>query len=535
MDKLDIIFSFVGGLGLFLFGMKTMADGLQKATGESAKKIFELLTNNRILGVFVGIIVTAIIQSSSATTVMVVGFVNAGLMTLKQAVGVIMGANIGTTMTAQLIAFKLTNVALPAIAIGVWFTLFSKKKLLRNIGHIVLGFGFLFMGMKMMESGLKPVAQMPGFSKLMVTFSNYPLLGVLIGFLLTAIVQSSSATIGILQALALSGQIDIAFALPILFGDNIGTCVTALISSIGANNTAKRAALLHLIFNIVGTFIFLFLLPVFTPIILKTASDPVRQIANAHTLFNIANTTIQLPFASLLVGLVTKLIPGEDEIIERGFKYIDTRFLNTPAIAFNQVTKEIIRMAKLAEENLNDSIEVFLNYNEHTIKTIYEREEIINELERDISKFISELSRSSSLNTSQLNKITGYYNNLNDIERVADHAKNIIELADIKYEGNLPFSDIAVDELNCMFDKVRTVFNSAVRAFETQDRRLAEEVIAYENEIDEMEERLRMHHIERLNMGLCYPSSGVLYLDIISNLERVGDHATNIAHTVNES
>ena len=238
------------------------------------------------------------------------------------------------------------------------------------------------MGMNLMESGFKPIAQIPSFSRLIVMFSDYPLLGVLIGFLLTAIVQSSSATIGILQALALSGQIDITFALPILFGDNIGTCVTALISSIGANITAKRAALLHLIFNIVGTFIFLFLLPVFTPIILKTSSNPVRQIANAHTMFNIANTIIQLPFANLLVGLVTRLIPGEDPIIERGFKYIDTRFLNTPVIAFNQVTKEIVRMAKLAEENLNDSIEVFLHNNEHTVKTIYEKEEIINELEK---------------------------------------------------------------------------------------------------------------------------------------------------------
>ena len=455
-----------------------------------------------------------------------------GLMTLAQAIGVIMGANIGTTVTAQLVAFKLTDIALPAIAIGVWLELFSKRKVFKNISSIILGFGFLFMGMQIMEGGLLPIAQTPEFNQIILTFSKYPILGVLVGFLTTAIVQSSSATIGLLQALALSGQIDIGFALPILFGVNIGTCITALISSIGANITAKKAAVLHLVFNIIGAFIFFFLYPIFTPIIIKTTADPVRQIANAHTLFNVANTAIQLPFANLLVGFVENIVPGEDVVIERGFKYIDRRFLNTPTIAFNQVTKEIIRMSKLAEENINDSIEVFLNYNERTIKTIYEKEEIINELERDISMFISELSRGGSLNATQQGKITGYYNNLNDIERVADHAKNIIELAEIKYEGNLPFTDIAINELNSMFDKVRTVFNSAVKAFENQDMHLAREVITYEKEIDEMEEKFRMHHIDRLNMGLCYPSSGVLYLDIISNLERVGDHATNIAHNV---
>ncbi|NPV43250.1 MAG: Na/Pi cotransporter family protein [Firmicutes bacterium] len=529
--NMETFFSLLGGLGLFIYGMKSMGEGLQKATGDSLKRLLEFLTNNRILGVIVGVIVTALIQSSSATTVMVVGFVNAGLMTLKQATGVIMGANIGTTVTAQLIAFKLTDLALPAIGIGVGLNMFAQKRQLKYIGQILLGFGLLFTGMKIMEGSLKPIAKLPEFSNIMTAFSAHPILGVITGFLLTAVVQSSSATIGILQALAFSGNINLNIALPILFGDNIGTCVTALLSSMGANITAKRAALIHLFFNLIGTIIFLILLPAVIPIVMKTSLDPVRQIANAHTMFNIANTVIQLPFAGLLVALVTKLIPGQEPLIERGLKFLDKRLLNTPAVAFGQVTKEIVRMAKLAEENLKDSIEVFLNFNHHTVHNIYKKEEVINELEREITKFVSELSR-TSLNNSQLNKITGYYNILNDIERVGDHAKNIIELAEFKDERNLPFSEMAINELNLMFNKVKTIFNYAIKSFETGNISLAEEVLTHEDEIDEMEECLRMHHIERLNKGLCYPSSGVIYLDIISNLERIGDHSTNIAHTV---
>lgn len=531
--SLEMFFTLLGGLGLFIYGMRIMGEGLQKAAGDRLKKLLELLTENRILGVIMGTVVTAIIQSSSATTVMVVGFVNAGLMSLKQAAGVIMGANIGTTVTAQLIAFKLTDYALPSIGIGAALFLFSKKRAYKFIGQILLGFGMLFLGMDTMKHAMKPLAKMPEFTDFMASFSKNPFLGVIAGVALTSIVQSSSATIGILQALAASGLVNIYIALPILFGDNIGTCVTALISSIGTTVTAKRAAVIHLIFNVIGTVIFLILLPIVTPLVQMTSGDPVRQIANAHTIFNISNTVIQLPFTILLVNLATKLVPGKDVIIERGVKYLDKRFLETPTIAFAQVTKELIRMGKLAEENLKDSIEIFLNFNEAKIKKVREKEEVINELEREITKFLADLSR-TPLTNKQSKKITGLLNSANDIERVGDQAKNILELAEFREDHQLPFSEEAIKELTHMYHKVESTLKCALAAFEQDNKDKAREVLSHEDDIDKIEKNLRMHHINRLNKGLCYPSSGVIYLDIISILERVGDHSTNIAHMVLE-
>ena len=339
--SLDSLFTMFGGLGLFIYGMRIMGEGLEGAAGDRLKSLLELLTRNRFLGVIVGALVTAIIQSSSATTVMVVGLVNAGIMDLSQAIGVIMGANIGTTVTAQLIAFKLTKLALPAIGLGTIIVIFGRNKIQRYIGQVVLGFGLLFFGMQTMETALKPLAKLPEFVNFMTSFSKTPILGVIAGFLTTGLVQSSSATIGILQALASQGIVNMSIALPILFGDNIGTCVTALLSSIGTNITARRAAVFHLTFNVVGTLVFLLILPVVEMAVSLTSADPVRQIANAHTLFNVTNTIMQLPFTFLLVKLVTTLIPGKPVIIERGLKYIDDRLLETPSIAFTQVKKKL--------------------------------------------------------------------------------------------------------------------------------------------------------------------------------------------------
>ncbi len=526
--SLDTIFTLIGGLGLFIYGMRLMGEGLEKAAGDKLKDLLELLTRNRIMGVIVGMLVTAVIQSSSATTVMVVGFVNAGLMDLMQALGVIMGANIGTTMTAQLIAFKLTNIALPAIGIGTAVFMFSRQKLQKFIGEIILGFGLLFFGMQTMEVALKPLAEMPEFVNFLASFGKTPLLGVLAGFATTGIIQSSSATIGILQALAGQGVVDITIALPILFGDNIGTCVTALLSSIGTNITARRAAFLHLVVKIIGTVIFMILMPIFKTVVVTTSLDPVRQIANAHTIFNVTNTIILLPFSFLLVKLVTRLVPGEPVIIERGLKFIDDRLLETPSAAFLQVNKEIARMGKLSLETVRDTVNLFLNYNEQKDRLAREKEAVINDLARDITRFLALLSR-TSLSSSEASFLTKMINAVNDMERVGDHAMNILELAEDKLDHRLPFSNEAISELVEISSKVQENFSLAVEAFYDNDKEKSAKIVINEEEIDNMEKRLRVNHIKRLNEGTCNPSSGLIYLDMLNNLERIGDHAFNLA------
>ena len=529
--SLESFLTMFGGLGLFVYGMKLMGEGLERTAGDRLKSLLELLTRNRIMGVLVGTLVTAIIQSSSATTVMVVGFVNAGIMDLSQAIGVIMGAIIGTTMTAQLIAFKLTSLALPAIGVGTGIVVFGRNKTQRFIGQVILGFGLLFFGMQTMEVALKPLAKMPRFVSFMTNFSKTPLLGVLAGFLTTGLVQSSSATIGILQALASQGIINISIALPILFGDNIGTCVTALLSSIGTNITARRAAVFHLAFNVVGSLIFILILPLVQMAVTLTSTDPVRQIANAHTIFNITNTLVQLPFTFLLAKLVTYLIPGEPEIIERGLKYIDDRLLETPSIAFTQVKKEIARMGNMALETFRDSINTFLYYDEQKDKIVKDKETVINDLARETTRYLAMLSR-TSLPEAEYDSITDLINTVNDMERVGDHAMNILELAEFREEHRLPFSNEAIQELVEMASKVKETFDLAVYTFLHWDKSTAQKIIENEEEIDSMEKKLRINHIKRLNEGSCNPSSGVIFLDLLTNLERIGDHSFNIASYV---
>lgn len=393
---MDIALPVLGGLGLFLYGMNLMGMGLQKAAGERLKRLIEVLTNNRLMGVLVGTLVTMVIQSSSATTVMVIGFVNAGLMSLGQAVGVIMGANIGTTITAQLIAFKITDYAPLAIAIGVGIWIATSKKKAKNMAEILIGFGILFIGMDMMGNGLKPLADNPVFSNIMINLNN-PVLGMLVGLGLTTILQSSSASIGLLQALAGQGLIDINIAFPILFGDNIGTTTTALISSVGANKTAKRAAIIHFLFNFIGTVIFMTLLrqPIQDFVLKISPNDIQRQIANAHTFFNIVNTAIQLPFASLLVKAAEAIVPGTDEREKPASIFLDERIIETPSIALGQSHKEIIRMGELVSENLSNARIALLNDKYEIVEGVLKREQLINKIEKEITEYLVRLSNAS--------------------------------------------------------------------------------------------------------------------------------------------
>ncbi|MDO6353947.1 Na/Pi cotransporter family protein [Caloramator sp. CAR-1] len=526
------IFELLGGLGLFIFGMKTMGDGLQKAAGNRLKKILETLTRNRVFAILVGAFVTAIIQSSSATTVMTVGFVNAGLMDLFQAAGVIMGANIGTTMTAQLIAFKLTDIAPLVLAIGTIMVMFGKRKRTKDLGGIILGFGMLFVGMKIMEKSMRPLTELDEFKNLITTIGQHPIMGVFVGLGMTAVVQSSSATIGILQALAGLNAMPLAVALPILFGDNIGTCVTALLASIGTSKNAKRAALIHLTFNIIGTIIFMLILPVVVKLIPVLGGDIKRQIANAHTMFNITNTLIQAPFIVFLVKFVNWLIPGkEDKEDVMTLEHLDRRLLETPSIAVGQLVKEVIRMGRLASKNLSTAIDAIINEDENAIKQVFNTEEVINFLEREITGFMVALSN-TSLSEEQSELVSGLFHVVNDIERVGDHADNLAELAQYKIDNKLPFSESAISQLTKMYETVKFAIDSSIEALENTDFIKAEDVIETEGKIDELEKRFREDHIDRLSRGICNPVSGTVFLDILSNLERIGDHANNIAQMV---
>lgn len=444
MDAKEMLFMFLGGLGIFLYGIRSMSDGLQKTAGDRLRTILEKLTSNPVLGVIAGALVTAIIQSSSGTTVLTVGLVNAGLLNLRQAIGIIMGANIGTTITSFIIGFKITEYSLPIIAVGAFLIFFSKRKNVNYWGQAIFGFGLLFLGLDLMSTGMKPLRNSEVFLDLMQTLSDQPILGVLVGTVFTMIVQSSSATIGILQGLAESGAITFEQSLPILFGDNIGTTITAALAAIGTSVAAKRAALSHVLFNVIGTLIFLPLYKtgIYPAFVQWIAGDMniKMQIAWAHATFNITNTLIQLPFIGVLAYIVTKLIPGEDTTIQYGPQYLDKRFLTNPAVALGQATNELIRMGNLAKESLTDVIDYFFTGDEKKKISSIQKEEVINDLDKKITDYLVILSQ-SSLSRHESNVSTLLLQTINDIERVGDHAENLLELSEYAREHKLSFSE----------------------------------------------------------------------------------------------
>ena len=534
-----ILIPLLGGLGLFLYGMNIMSAGLEKTAGNKLEKIIEKISGNIIVGVIAGAIVTVIVQSSSATTVMVVGFVNAGIMNLTQAIGLIMGANIGTTVTAQLVSIKLTALAPVAIAIGTAIKLFSKKNKTRDLGEVILGFGILFLGMDIMKDAMAPLKGYEGFTNLISDISHGGIWGLIegffLGFLVTAVVQSSSATTGILVALALAGALPIQAAFPVLLGTNVGTCVTAMISSIGASRTAKRAALMHLLFNVIGTIIFvLFFSKLTINVVTSMSDDPARQLANAHTFFNVVNTLILLPFAGLIVKVVGIILPEtEDERDEMmfGVKYLDDRILETPSIALGQVVKEVLHMGNLAKLSLESATDAVQTNNQKLVEKTFKIEKTINALEHEISSFLVKLSN-SEIGEDDRKLIDGLFNTINDIERVGDHADNLAELAFYKIENDVNFSEKAVIELDDMMSKVKSSYELALNSMKNADTKIAQTVIEIEGQVDLMEKNLRKTHIRRLNEGRCETNAGIIFLDIISNLERVSDHASNIANAV---
>ena len=535
----ELLMPLLGGLGLFLYGMTVMSEGLEKSAGNKLERIIEKLSGNVFKGVLLGTLVTVVIQSSSATTVMVVGFVNAGIMNLTQAIGVIMGANIGTTITAQLVSINLTMLAPVAIAIGVAFKLFSKKNKQIILGEIILGFGVLFLGMELMKDALSPFENYEGFNSLITSIGTGSILGTakgfLIGLVITGIVQSSSATTGIMVALASKGLLPIDAAFPILLGTNVGTCVTALLSSISANRTAKRAAVMHLMFNVIGTIIFVtFFSKLTVNIVTAIGDDPARQLANAHTFFNVLNTLILLPFSGLIVKSVGILIPTTAEEKEQttfGSKYLDERILETPTIALGQVVKEVLHMGNVAKMSFESAVSAVHEHDQKYAEKTFKIEKTVNNLEREIIEYLIKLSN-TSIDSDDRKVIDGLFSTVNDIERVGDHADNIAELALYKIDNNVHFSDKANIELREMIAKVQESYELALESMKERNRYKAQKVIEIEGVVDEMEKILRKKHIARLNDGRCELSSGIVFLDILSNLERISDHASNIALAV---
>ncbi|MDU4326521.1 MAG: Na/Pi cotransporter family protein [Clostridium celatum] len=534
MNNFEIFTGIFGGLGLFLYGMKLMSDGLENIAGERLKGILEKITSNKIMGVLVGTIVTAVIQSSSATTVMVVSFVNAGLMSLVQATGVILGSNVGTTITAQIVSFNLEVVAPIFIGIGAILMLSSKKKKIKDIAVISVGFGILFMGMGLMSSSMKPIAELEIFKEIIIIMGRYSILGVLVGVIMTAIVQSSSATTSILVALAAAGTIDMKIAFPIVLGCNIGTCVTAIIASLTANKTAKKAALLHLLFKIFGTIIFLPLsVHVVKVVAYLTPNNLGRQVANAHTIFNIVITLVVLPISGYFVKFVNKVLPDEEEKEVCGAIYLDKKLLETPVVASTQVIKETIRMAKISRDNFQLAMKAFFYGDYENIKGVYENENIINTLEREITEYLIALSQ-HNLPKENAELVSEVYHTINDIERIGDHAENIVELATSKFNNNIEMSKQALKEIEEIFEATLDSLDIAIKCFSNYDISNDKVVNEVEDRIDMLEKQFRNNNIARLNSKQCYASSGVMFFDLLSNLERIGDHANNIA-TVREN
>lgn len=535
------VLALLGGLALFLYGMQMMSTGLEAAAGNRMKSILEKLTSNRVKGVLVGAAITAVIQSSSATTVMVVGFVNSGLMTLKQAIWVIMGANIGTTITGQLIALDIGAIA-PLFAIaGVGAIMFIKSEKVHHISSIFAGLGILFMGMDMMGAAMSPLKESEAFISLMTKFDN-PLLGILVGALFTAVIQSSSASVGILQALASTGMIPLSSAVFVLFGQNIGTCITAVLASIGMKVNAKRTTVIHLLFNIIGTVLFTVIClvtPYVTWIEAMTPGDPVAQIANAHTVFNIVTTLLLLPFGTHMANIAVRILPdskkADDEDLR--LKYIrpfeSSYAIGHSAVAVSQVRDEVNRMRDMVAKNISDAFDSLVQYDEKLRKKVSEREEYIDFLNKGISEYIVSLM-ASEMNMSDSRKINGYYAIISNLERIGDHAVNLAEYGDDMRKWEIDFSDTVKEELNEMKAQCIAALDNLKEVTSENVERILSQAVIIEQKTDDMRDKYFKKQMQRLKKGKCKPQSGIVFSEILTDFERMGDHALNIAQQYRE-
>ena len=532
----EIAFHFLGGLGLFLYSIKTMGDGLQQAAGDRLRYYIDKYTSNPFFGILVGIGMTALIQSSSGVTVITVGLVSAGLLTLRQAIGIVMGANIGTTVTSFIIGFKLGDYALPMLFLGAVCLFFTKNRTINNIGRIVFGVGGIFFALNLMSGAMEPLKDLQVFKDYMVELSKNPILGVLVGTGLTLLIQASSATIGILQNLYASHLIDLQGALPVLFGDNIGTTITAIIASLGANIAAKRVAAAHVAFNVIGTVICIVFLVPFTGLIQWFESflnlAPEMTIAFAHGTFNITNTIIQFPFIGALAFIVTKLIPGEDEVVKYEPLYLDEQLIKqAPSIALGNAKKELLHLGNYAAKAFDLSYDYIINSNEKVAEKGHKTEEAINTIDEKLTRYLISLS-GEALSQKESEVLTNILDSSRDLERIGDHAESLLNLNDYLQRKNVQFSEAALEELAEIYLKTSEFVKDALESVENNDLEQAQALIERHEDINNMERVLRKTHIKRLNNGECSTQAGVNFIDIISHYTRVSDHAMNLAEKV---
>lgn len=530
---MNIIFNLIGGLALFIYGINLMGDGLQKMASNKIRTVLEKLTSSPLMGTTVGAIVTSIIQSSSATTVLAVGFVNAGLMSFYQALGIIFGANIGTTMTAQIIAFKLTDYALPVLAIGLCLYLVCKNKSWKYFGLSLLGFGVLFLGLNIMTAGVKPLADSVIFKNIFIRFNTNPILAVIAGAIVTAIIQSSSVTTGIVLTLASLNLITLSGAVPLILGCNIGTCATALLACIGTSTNARRTAIAHLFFNVFGTLIFLPFIHPFTRLIQFTSVDLARQCANAHTLFNVTCTLLILPFTKLYSKFIIKLVKDrdtdKDDYTET--KYLEHHLLHTPAIAIKAATKEIIKTLELSKIMINSAIDAITKNDVKLLESIEKREDIVDSRRYSITNYLVRLME-QSITHEESTKIPALIHVVNDVERIGDHAMNLKKLAEQKIENKLGFSDEATQELLGMYKELLYMIDTAILALQSNNIQDAKTLCDQELVINGLRNTLRTNHINRLNQGQCTVLSGLVFIDLVNNFEKIGDHLKNVGDAI---
>ena len=549
MNWFSVISGLLGGLAIFIFGMNMMSEGMQKSAGEKMRVILGILTKNPLMAVLAGAVVTAVLQSSAATSIMVIGFVSAGLMTLPQAIAVVIGANIGTTITGQIIAFDIEDLVWPIIVVGFAMYFFAKKERFKNIGETIFAFGLLFLGIINMSSVMKPLAEVPAFTNIIAKVADTPILGVLTGLGMTLTIQSSSAVVAIIQNFAktpVAGTtvsiIGLQGAIPIIFGTNIGATLPSLIAGMGKGKDAKRTALANLVFNVTLTLLFMFIIPLFCALVravspagatLDDVSVISRQIANAHSIYNLVGAVIWLPLVWLMIKIVNKLVPGTDEVIDEGTpKYLDEKILEQPVFAMHLCVNELSRTAVFAEKMIDHARAAVKDKKQEDIAEVERLETVVDKLQDAIVRYITNISAQPGLSEQQAVRSASLMHIANDVEHVGDRCVDIIKVVRTMIKKEYDFSDEAHEEIDGSFDIVKEMLENSMKALETEDRKLADMVLEDEDKIDDLEAKLRKRHMKRLKKKKCSPTLSVVYTEILHNIERIGDHCKNIAEAV---
>ena len=533
---MQLIIGLIGGTALLMYGVEMMGDSLERVSGPVMKKVLSALTGRVWKATVAGGVLTALVQSSTAITVLAVGFVNAGLINLKNAVGIIYGANIGTTITAQFMAqyytFKLTDIALLVVGLGFAVQFLAKRRRAKDIGSALMGFGLMFLGLKILNEGVPFIKDNASVRYFFERYANQPFIAVILGMLATMLVHSSSATIGISMVLAQAGLIDLNGAIGLMLGDNIGTCITAQMASIGANISARRTAWAHTIYNVIGVLLAMAIFAVFRDLIQKTSIDIGQQIANSHTIFNVLSAVVFLPFTGLYVRFLEWIVPDRGKEKATGkTKHLDPRFLETPVVAIDATIREIKEAADITRGMIQKAFKGFINEDPDILDQVTKDEDQINALQEQVTKYLIDLSK-KDIGADVSSKIPALVHSINDIERIGDHAENLVELAREKMSKHLVFSDQAIAELNELNNEIELMFFETMAALDHNDPEQAVLIMKREERIDNFTDDLRASHIDRLERGFCLLQSGVIFLDIISNIERVADHMNNIAEAI---